>query len=497
MAGDADLLARAAALALSRAALARGAEVQCAWFDTRLHPPQGLGQPHDIAAFIQRQNIGDVDLPRVLSAVLLWLRSLVDQYARIEVQWLLHAQSGSEQVGAVRELARQVRGQAGCSALFLCPGAAPQEPPALAGVLAGRRAVLGSAALYDAEERALAARALRGLARPHEREQLQPEAPPRRRVPFPKAVNRSRRVQVAGARHLRTLEGHSHWLHSVAWSPDGQTLASAASDNTIHLWVVRDGTLVRRLQGHAGSVRDVAWSPDGQMLATASEDNTLRLWRAADGAILCAMEGHSHWLHSVAWSPDGQTLATASEDKTVRLWRAADGALLRTLEGHKKRVTGVAWSPDGQTLASAGGDATVRLWRVADGLPLRALEGHQGQVNSVAWSPDGQTLASAADWQDKRGLLWRVADGSVVRALEGHHKRVTCVAWSPDGQALATAASDNTVRLWRAADGALLDVLQGHSNYVVSVAWSPDGQTLASASWDLTVRLWSVEAPER
>src|SRR5437763_259524 len=116
------------------------------------------------------------------------------------------------------------------------------------------------------------------------------------------------------------------------------------------------------LAGHTDRVNSVAWSPDGQLLASGSDAKTRR-WRTAQwGTLLDAVKGHTDERRGVAWSPDGQLLASGSQDKTVRLWKAQSGALLHTLEGHTNEVLSVAWSPDGQLLASHS-ETTVRLWR--------------------------------------------------------------------------------------------------------------------------------------
>ena len=262
--------------------------------------------------------------------------------------------------------------------------------------------------------------------------------------------------------------------------------------DTIRLWDAVTGAHQRTLTGHTFFVNSVAFSPDGRTLASGSDDNTIRLWDAVTGAHQRTLTGHRWDVTSVAFSPDGRTLASGSSDDTIRLWDAVTGAHQRTLTGHTDTVFSVAFSPDGRTLASGSSDNTIRLWDAVTGAHIRTLRGHKLDVNSVAFSPDGRTLASGGGEDDHTIRLWDAVTGAHQRTLTGHTWDVESVAFSPDGRTLASGSRDGTIRLWDAVTGAHQRTLTGHSRSVESVAFSPDGRTLASGSRDGTVLLWEL-----
>jgi RNA polymerase sigma factor (sigma-70 family) len=298
-----------------------------------------------------------------------------------------------------------------------------------------------------------------------------------------------------------TLIGHSGAVTSVAFSPDGKTLASASSDHTIKLWDVtsaKEQTTIRLTD----KVYSVKYTPDGKTLASASAniESTIQLWDVASGKEMATFKGNTDRAGALAYSPDSKALASAylnprpiGTRPAIKLWDVATGAEQASLHGHKQAVVSIVFSPDGRALASGSADSTIRLWDIAaPGLEKAILKGHKNTVGSLVYSPDGKTLASGS--ADKAIKLWDVATNTEKANLHGHTDSVWSVAYTPDGKTLASGSADKTIKLWDVATGRETTTLMGHSDAVMSVAFSPDGKILASASHDKTITLWDMQA---
>ncbi len=303
-----------------------------------------------------------------------------------------------------------------------------------------------------------------------------------------------------GASSRTFLTGHGAGVPSVAFSPDGRTLASGSLDGAIILWDVAKKQQLATFSTYTGPVWSVAFSPDGQTLASASGDNTIALWDIASAQLRSILSGHTGAVLSVAFGPDGQTLASGSEDATVIVWDLRSGKLLKRLTGHAGAVYTVAFR-DKQTLASGGcgklngGTCTlaeIRLWDIVTGNMLgQPLVTETKSPSSIAFSPDGETFALGdGDIISLGGITAR----QFTLRLTGHTGPVWSMAFSPNGQTLASASADNTVILWDVTSGKRRVTLGGHTNAVLSAAFSPDGQTLASGSNDTKVILWDLVA---
>ena len=316
---------------------------------------------------------------------------------------------------------------------------------------------------------------------------------------------------VASGREIRTFSGHSERVHSVAFSPDGKyvvsgsgywTLSSRNIDNTVKLWDVASGREIRTFTGHSHAVSSVAFSPDGNRIASASWDETVKIWDVGSGKEISTFSGYSKAVSTVSFSPDGKYIVSGSanyilslRDNTIKLWDVTSGREIRTFSGHSGNeyssiIYSVVFSPDGKYIASGADDYTIKLWDVTSGREVRSFTDHSASVTSVTFSLDGKYIASGSNDQTVR--LWDVTSGREIRSFTGHRNSVNSVAFSPDGKYIASGSDDNTVKLWDITTGREIRSFTGHSEAVMSVAFSPNGKNIASGSHEGTVRLWEV-----
>ena len=283
---------------------------------------------------------------------------------------------------------------------------------------------------------------------------------------------------------IALLTGHTEWVTSVAYSPNGETLASA-SNREIRLW--NPSTQEHKTTFIGQSIRSLAYSPDGKTLAVGR-------WRGVDllnaqtGERQLSLDGHTETVHSLAFTSDGKKLASASrynEDKPVRLWNARTGKLLRTFIGHTRSLHSLVFSPNDTKLVGGGRDGTIHVWNPNTGKKTRTIKEWS---DSLAYSPDGRKIALS---QGGDILLLNANTGVLQQRLRGHTNGSNSLVFSSDSRTLVSSSWDGTIRFWNVGASSLKLTIEGHFIFRGS-ALSPNGKTIATASERL-VLFWDTQ----
>jgi len=303
-----------------------------------------------------------------------------------------------------------------------------------------------------------------------------------------------------GTQRLR----HMGEVFSVAFAPDGKSLASVGSDETVRIWAMPTGRELRCLRGHKNYVTSLAFSPDGKTLASAGREGTIILWDAASGAQLDCFRKDGQEVGSLAFSPDGKILASGGR-ASVLIWDVAAGKLMRTLEGNYSGVRSLAFSSNGQILGILSNNglhlctsAAAREPRVIKNPPGPEVRTESGEwvlqnptFSAFAFASDGRTLATTGGSGPR---IWDVSTGKVIQILSHENNFLPgCVAVSPDGKTLAAGGYFNQLCLWDLTTGKVTRPrLRGYYASIRSVTFSPDGKLLATGGEDGLVRLWDM-----
>jgi WD40 repeat protein len=313
-----------------------------------------------------------------------------------------------------------------------------------------------------------------------------------------------RLIDPENGRTIEQFTSGSGWVHSVAFSPDGITLAWGTAQNTVNLHDLATRRN-RTFLGHQGEVKQVVWSPDSKVLATYARDRRIKVWDAATGkerlALARGQGQETVPVSKLAFSPDGKTLAAGSGTGLIALWTLdpqADTPTFSTPEG----FVALALAPDGRTVVAAPRDNAVQVYDLQT-RKGRTLKVPGGIPTSVAVSPDGATLAvgvrhheagkhtllTSGEW-----ALWDLRTDQRIAAVKGSAEGIVALQFLSDGRTLVTGDLKGQVRLWDVDSRQELVKLGAHSGEVTALVAAPGAGLLASASaaevklWDLTTR---------
>ncbi len=291
---------------------------------------------------------------------------------------------------------------------------------------------------------------------------------------------------------IAELSGQIFGLRQVAFSNDGNMLATAAADGTVVLRTREDGAWTEKavLQVHMSGVPAVAFSPKGEVLATGGAQGPLKLYNCRSSEQIAVFRDDDTGVSALAFTSDGAILASGHPDGTVDLWDVASTRKLTTLDAHSHSVLALAFSPDGKMLATGANDEPeMKLWEVESRKLWRVLSGHTDAIRSLVFSPDGRLIASAST--DSTVKLWNAETGQLDDSF-GTPRGLFALAFSPNGHKLAAGGYFQTVRVWDIPSRRVQSDFLAHWGIVRSLAFSPHGDTLASAGDDNLIRLWSI-----
>ncbi len=332
--------------------------------------------------------------------------------------------------------------------------------------------------------------------------------------------------------HLsKQWQAHEQSIERLAFSPDGQMLATASADHSIGLWHSETGELIKRFRGHQGQVQALSFHPNKPMLISGSRDQQMIFWDldnfTQQGP---AIKIHDAWVFDLSFSPDGQQIASVGADGYSKLWDSS-GRLIRRFKTSDKAVFTVAFSPDGKWLATAGSDKQIHFYSLQMHHFQQILTDHQEAIQDLDYNAVGDLLASTSTdgqiqiWDqqqqnrfhiqsdlgirdldflpggngsndllmsattDNRIQLWRL-DGNLVKQLiPANPLKTQAIAIDPQGE-FFISSHHTDLQLWSMA-GESLRYLKGHETSINAISFSHNGQWFASGGADNKVFIWA------
>jgi WD40 repeat protein/serine/threonine protein kinase len=295
----------------------------------------------------------------------------------------------------------------------------------------------------------------------------------------------------------RAIEAHTGGISRIAFTKDGQRVATSSYDGTVKIWDAKSGQVLHRIVAAPRHALCCAFNPSGTRLAVGgghqdtNTDRFVHVYDTSTGQKVLDLDDHGHVVFCVGYSPNGKWLVTGSFDHLVKVRDAETGKVLHELPGHVDGGLAVAFSPDNKVLATSSNQGTVMLWETKNFDRIDQLRGHVNRVTSIAYTPDGKLLATAG--VDMRVKLWDAESHKLLRDLTGHTADVWSVAFTTDGNRLASASGDGSIIIWEPRSGQELLTLRAAKSWAFAVAFAPDGNTMMTGSGDQFLRVWEAQ----
>ncbi|KAJ6531802.1 WD40-repeat-containing domain protein [Mycena capillaripes] len=358
-----------------------------------------------------------------------------------------------------------------------------------------------------------------------------------------------------GDNSLQAFQNHNSSVFAVAGHPTEPLAVSGGEDDLGYVWDITDGEVIVKLTGHTDSVTSVAWSADGEMVATGGMDGKIRIWRRVGTEnyrtweFLTQLEGPDEVMF-LRWHPKGSVLLAGSNDSTLWLWQLPSGNTMQVFAGHTGAVQCGEFTPDGKRIVTACADGMLIFWDPRSSSPifkltpsdarfdldgitslgvnpsstLAVVGGAAGGVRVVSLNKgevvaalgghtEGESIeaiqfvdltgntagagVAVTGATDGKACIWDLTTMRLRATLE-HEDAVTTllVHPAPKGHLLVSASADKTLRTWDARTGTLLRKHLGHGGAVLGASLGLEGSVVISAGDDGACLVFTTEATE-
>jgi WD40 repeat protein len=291
---------------------------------------------------------------------------------------------------------------------------------------------------------------------------------------------------------MREFQGFGAVIRTVAISPDGERVAAGGTASDVVIWDLAQSKEVQRITGRSGWALSVAFAPDGKTLAQTNwDDGTLGLWDLAGGKESLVLSKHaSPEVHHVAYSQDGKQIVSTGYDGSVRVWEADTGKLKEKFMYHVGGSYVAVFSPDGKRVASGGRDGKVQMWNIITGKNVWESRPAESMLTAVVFSLDGTKVYSGG--HDGTMREWDSGTGKELRKWITDRGAARTFALSPDGHTLAVANGRGSVQLWEVETLKLRRLFHTDKGFTWAVAFAPDGKSIVTGGDDTVVRQWDI-----
>lgn len=296
-----------------------------------------------------------------------------------------------------------------------------------------------------------------------------------------------------GSKVTHFFRGHTEAAVSLSFSPNGKILASAGYDKMVNIWDVRSGRLITSFR-YWDAFYSVKFSPDGSLVVASSRDGTVQLFNLATQK-RNEIRTHFGAIRTIAFSNAGKSLITAGEGNRIEVWKTNFSRAIKVFHGHSTYIPAVALSSNGKLMLSSGWDNNIILWNAENEEILHRFTDHHPVTHTLLFSHDDTQfiMADMSGWI----RIYDTRNGKLLIEKQGHTSAINKLVVSPNGRLLATAGKNGTVRLWDFRTLTMSGMFQEHSGSVESLAFSPDGETIASVDRENGILLWNVKSGKK